>query len=185
MSLRLLHAAADAENTDELHLGRLLVLLSSAGGRRQTKTVEGITKLAKLDFLLRYPNCLERALQHVGQNPEKAEIQPYERDTIETKMIRFRYGPWDGRYRRWLSLLVAKGLAEVTTKGRTVHITLTSRGYDTAAVLRQSEHFMDIAKRSDMITQTFGAYSGKRLMNFVYETFPELLNMKWGENIQL
>jgi hypothetical protein len=60
MSLRLVQAVADSENRDDLHLSRLLVLLGSADARKTTpatkaKAVEGITKLAKLDFLLRYP----------------------------------------------------------------------------------------------------------------------------------
>jgi len=67
MSLRLLKAMADAENSDNLHLCRLLVLLRSADNKKKTRdtkarAVEGITKLAKLDYLLRYPTSLERAL---------------------------------------------------------------------------------------------------------------------------
>ena len=59
MSLRLVKAVAETENLDDFHLGRLLVLLGSADLRKNTpltkaKAVEGITKLAKLDFLLRY-----------------------------------------------------------------------------------------------------------------------------------
>src|SRR5580700_8564735 len=110
MSLRLVNAVADSENRDDLHLARLLVLLGSADARRTTpitkaKAVEGITKLAKLDFLLRYPTCLERALSELGRDPREAQVQPRERTSIEAKMVRFRYGPWDGRYRRWLGLL--------------------------------------------------------------------------------
>jgi hypothetical protein len=71
MSLRLVKAVAETENLDDFHLGRLLVLLGSADARKSTpltkaKAVEGITKLAKLDFLLRYPTCLGRALQELG-----------------------------------------------------------------------------------------------------------------------
>jgi hypothetical protein len=49
------------EGDDSLHLGRLLVLLEAFGGRRGDQPIEGLTKLAKLDFLLRYPVYLERA----------------------------------------------------------------------------------------------------------------------------
>src|ERR1700687_705743 len=77
MSLRLVKAVAETENLDDFHLGRLLVLLGSADARRNTaatkpKAVEGITKLAKLDFLLRYPTCLERALAKLGRDPAEA-----------------------------------------------------------------------------------------------------------------
>ncbi|MEG1452058.1 hypothetical protein [Brevundimonas sp.] len=69
MSLGLLKAAARAENNDGLHLMRLLILLRCADKRGRTpKPVEGITKLAKLDFLLRYPVYLERALLKLGKS---------------------------------------------------------------------------------------------------------------------
>jgi hypothetical protein len=107
MSLRLIQAVAETENLDDFHLGRLLVLLASADARKSTpatkaKAVEGITKLAKLDFLLRYPTALERALIELGRDPADAKVQSRERSSIEAKMVRFRYGPWDARYRRWL-----------------------------------------------------------------------------------
>ena len=70
----------------------------------KAKAVKGITKLAKLDFLLRYPTCLERALHFVNtlRTPIRRKSQPRERTSIESKMIRFRYGRGDPRYRRWL-----------------------------------------------------------------------------------
>ena len=69
MSLGLLKAAARAESSDGLHLMRLLILLRCADKRgRMPKPVEGITKLAKLDFLLRYPVYLERALIQLGKS---------------------------------------------------------------------------------------------------------------------
>ena len=40
--------------------GRLLLLIDAFTGA--TRSLEGRTKLAKLDFLLRYPNYLRRAL---------------------------------------------------------------------------------------------------------------------------
>lgn len=130
MSLNVLKAAADAENADGLHLARLLVLLRSADKANKTKPkpVEGITKLAKLDFLLRYPIYLERALIQLGKSPDAAAVTPRERTTVETKMIRFRYGPWDGRYRRWLSLLSARGLITLSMTGRKIYRHRTRSG---------------------------------------------------------
>jgi hypothetical protein len=133
MSLRLVKAVAETESMDDYHLGRLLVLLRSSDLRRNTpetkaKGVEGITKLAKLDPLLRYPTCLERALEHVKKNPLDAEVQTRERTSIESKMIRFRYGPWDPRYRRWLGLLSARGLVQLRVSANTVQVGLTNSG---------------------------------------------------------
>lgn len=188
MSLKLLKAAAETENTDDFHLARLLVLVRGVDLRKKTtatklKAVEGITKLAKLDFLLRYPTCLERALTHKQKNPADAAVVPRERTSIESKMIRFRYGPWDARYRRWLGLLVARGLLRVGLEGHTVQIGLTDSGRDLADHFRGDELYADQTRRSDVIAKTFGSYTATGLKEFVYEAIPEITDMKWGEEI--
>jgi hypothetical protein len=182
MSLLLVRAIAATENSDEFHLGRILLLLLAADGR-SSGFVEGITKLAKLDFLLRYPNCLERALLAVHKKTETARIQPYERTTIESKMIRFKYGPWDDRYRRWIGLLAARGLIVAELKGRTVTIGLTDKGRAVAQQFASDNAYDDLHLRSELVVKTFGSMTASRIKNFVYETFPELETMKWGEEI--
>jgi hypothetical protein len=184
MSFNLIRAIAGTENNNDIHLGRLLLLLLAAN-KRSSRSIEGITKLAKLDFLLRYPNCLERALEAEKKNTELAEIKTYERTTIESKMIRFKYGPWDARYRRWLSLLASRGLVTINIKGRTVIIELTDKGREIAEKFSIDSSFSDINSRSQLIIKTFGAMSATRIKEFVYEVFPELETMKWGEDILL
>lgn len=185
MSLRLIRAAAKAENSDELHMARLLLLLQ-AFDKGKDKKVEGIMKLAKLDFLLRYPNCLEKVLQIQNvKNSEEAEIKDYERNTVETKMIRFRYGPWDKRYRRWIGLLVAKGLVTAFVEKKTVYVGLTERGKEIANNLGIEEDFQILSIRSKLIIKAVGSLSATKLKDFVYQNFPEILDMKWGEDIEL
>ncbi len=184
MSMRLIKAVAATENADELHLARLLLLLGEAD-KRSGKTMAGIMKLAKLDFLLRYPNCLERLLLAKNKSVTKANIQPHERTSIESKMVRFRYGPWDTRYRRWIGLLVAKGMVVTYVQGRTVHIDLTDTGRSLVGRLGELPDFADMRVRSGLIYQTVGSMPATALKNLVYEVFPEIVNMKWGENIAL
>lgn len=184
MSLDLLKAAARAENSDGLHLTRLLILLRCADKRGRTpKPVEGITKLAKLDFLLRYPVYLERALIQLGKSTADLDLLPRERTTVETKMIRFRYGPWDGRYRRWLTLLGSRGLLRVSMKGRKIEIGLTEEGRVLADDLSGQTIFADLADRGSIVMKTVGDMSGARLKDFVYEIVPEITGMKWGQEI--
>lgn len=185
MSLSVLKAAADAENADGLHLARLLVLLRSADkrGRKAPKPVEGITKLAKLDFLLRYPVYLERALVALNKSPKDAAVLPRERTTVETKMIRFRYGPWDGRYRRWLSLLSSRGLVTLSLSGRKIEIGLTEHGRTVADQLASRPAFEGFATRSAVVISAVGAMSATKLKDFVYEIVPEITDMKWGAEI--
>lgn len=185
MSLRVVRAVGAAERSDALHVGRLLVLLRAAGGRAGTRPVAGITKLAKMDFLLRYPNGLARVLRATGGDVAGADIKAHERDTIETKMVRFRYGPWDERYRRWIGLLVARGLGSTYASGRTVYVGLTDRGREIADQIGQLEEFGDLRRRGQLVTKAVGQMSATRLKDFIYEQFPELLDMQWGVEIDV
>jgi hypothetical protein len=190
MSLRLVNAVADSENRDDLHLARLLVLLGSADARKTTpatkaKAVEGITKLAKLDFLLRYPTCLERALRLLDRTDADVAVQPRERTSIETKMIRFRYGPWDARYRRWLGLLAARGLVVLGVEGNTIQIGLTDAGRALSAQVRRETLFAELVRRSDLTVKAVGGMSATRLKDFVYQAIPEIVDIKWGAEIAL
>src|ERR1700744_3519143 len=177
MSLRLVKAAADSENDDSLHLARILILLESADARKTTsitkaRAVEGITKLAKMDFLLRYPTCLERVLAKLERQPADVAVQDRERTSIETKMIRFRYGPWDARYRRWLGLLSSRGLVRLAMEGNTIVIGLTDAGRLLAESIKTNPLFAELAHRSDITVKAVGPMSATRLKDFVYEAIP-------------
>jgi hypothetical protein len=184
MSLKFIRVISELEKSDEFHMGRLIVLLNALSGKKN-KTVEGIMKLAKLDFFLRYPNCLERALKAKNIDSGDAKVKEEELNTIESKMIRFKYGPWDDRYRRWINILVAKDLAIAYVKGNTVHIGLTDSGKEIALGLISSGDFDDLNIRSTIIAKEFGKTSATKLKEFVYEVFPEIVDLKWGEKITL
>jgi len=182
MALEVARAAAAAERDDSLHVARLLLLLATRPDKGK-KPMEGLTKLAKLDFLLRYPNNLERALEREGKDLAQAQVEAYERTTIESKMIRFKYGPWDHRYRRWAAIMVAKGLAQIYLKGKTVCLQLTDQGRQVANELGAQAEFEKLTSRAHVVNKNFGAKSGSWLKTFVYATFPELATMRWGEEI--
>lgn len=184
MALELARALAATERDDNLHMARLLLLMAAHAGDK-SRPVEGLTKLAKLDFLLRYPNCLERALTAAGKNAGKAGVLEFERTTIESKMVRFRYGPWDHRYRRWVALMSARGLVAVDVKGKTVQLWPTPEGQALATALESQESLEGLATRARFVAKSFGNRSGTELKKFIYNTFPELTDMKWGEEIAI
>ena len=170
------------EGDDSLHLGRLLVLLEAFGGRRGDQPIEGLTKLAKLDFLLRYPVYLERALVARDGPEAAAQVEDYERHSVEAHMVRFRYGPWDHRYRRFLNILVGKGLAAVRVQGRTIMIQLTDRGRAAAAELARNPEFTALRHRAALLKRHLNL-SATGLMEFIYRTFPEVASLRLGETI--
>jgi hypothetical protein len=180
----LIRALAELEQTPELHLGRLLVLLREFAGEDGTDRVEGLTKLAKLDFLLRYPAMLERALFAKGRSIAAVQVQEFERASVESKMVRYRFGPWDHRYRLLLNSLVARRLATVAIDGRTIAIGLTPAGVALAGQMASSVAFADVTRRAKTL-HTHCDMTATNLMKFIYDTFPELSSMRKNEVIAL
>jgi hypothetical protein len=190
MSLKIVKAAAQLEKQDDFHLARLLLLLNAYDSSSKN-SIEGITKLAKLDFLLRYPTCLDRVLksQTKAKSIKLAEaarpIEEKEVRTIESKMIRFRYGPWDDRYRRWIGLLVAKGLVIAFLDNKTVNLKVTEAGKLIASQLAAQSEFQQLSTRSELVVKLVGKMAATALKNYIYEIVPEITAMKWGDEIAL
>jgi hypothetical protein len=151
--------------------------------RTDKPAIEGITKLAKLDFLLRYPTYFERAVRKRGGSLASTPIADYERGTVEAQMVRYRFGPWDHRLRRFLNLLAARGLVQISIKGRTVLISLTETGKRIATQLGQRDEYRSLASRAQVLKRRLDI-GATQLMNFIYETFPEIGSLDFDETIR-
>ncbi|WP_043753857.1 ABC-three component system middle component 4 [Imhoffiella purpurea] len=178
----LVETIAELDSQPNLHAARLLVLISAFSDVQQQEALEGLTKLAKLDFLLRYPVMLERALSAKGRSTRDVQLKDYERLSVESQMVRYRFGPWDHRYREFLNILIGKGLVTVRTEGRKIVIALTENGRELALKLSANPEFQDYARRSELLKRHFNL-KGTSLMNFIYETFPEVVSLRSNERI--
>jgi hypothetical protein len=165
MSLDLVEIVTSLDRDEHIHIARILVLIK-AFSRAEAPAIEGITKLAKLDFLLRYPSCLEKALKARNVPVKNIPVDDFERLTIEARMIRYRYGPWDHRYRRFLNILVARRLITVRTDGRTIQIDLTEPGAALADKLVASEGFSRVYQRAVLLRKHLDL-KARALMEFV------------------
>ncbi|MBS1526664.1 MAG: hypothetical protein JST19_13490 [Bacteroidetes bacterium] len=173
---------SELEKDEHIHLGRLLLLLNVFAGDDKLGEVEGLTKLAKLDFLLRYPVYLERALNESGKQMKKSPPLDYERKSVEAKMVRFKYGPWDFRYRRFINTLIGMGLVYIRQGGRSYFLGVTEKGAQKAKDLEMDKSFTDLLERAKTIKTHFN-FSGTNLMRFVYRTFPEIGTLQYGKEI--
>lgn len=180
----LVKTIAELDADPELHAARLLVLISAFSGTDHEDVVEGLTKLAKLDFLLRYPVMLERALTAKNHSTRDVQLEDHERLSVESEMVRYRFGPWDHRYREFLNILIGKGLVTVSIEGRKVVIGLTELGRKVASELNSSLEFQDYARRSSLLKRHFDLQA-TTLMRFIYETFPEVLSLQSNERIPI
>lgn len=170
----------DLETSDDYHISRLLILLKIFGGDK-LKPINGITKLVKLDFLLRYPLYLEKILTKTKKINE-FEILPHEKYSVESRMIRYKYGPWDPRYRRFLNIMASKNLIKIEKPKNTIYIGLTKKGAEIANLLFEDRNFSEYIQRSKIIKKNFDI-RGTDLKDMIYQTFPEIVEMSYGEII--
>lgn len=156
--------------------GRLLLLIAAFTTRR--RGLEGRTKLAKLDFLLRYPIYFKRAL-YIRAGVD-VEVPTRAANAIEHRMVRYRFGPWDPAYFVVLGRLIGRGLVDTAPFSSGLAYLATSRGSALAAQLRDEEVWTSDARRIALLKRHFDL-SGTTLKNFVYEHFPEVTTASWGE----
>ena len=159
----------------EFHAARLLLLLKYAGGR-QAKIV-GRTKMAKMDFFVRYATYLVKAANLHGV---PVALEPGPRP--ESPMIRYKYGPWDSRYYDVFALLVARDLVSVHPSDKGDVFALTDRGQFAVEELHGPE-FEEIIERCRLVFRMFGRKSGTTIKNFIYDNFPEVVGRPMGWEI--
>ncbi len=153
-----------AEDSLEFHAARILLLLRYAGGRNAK--ISGRLKLAKLDFFVRYPSYLAKALENDVISSKS--VDP------ESPMIRYKYGPWDTKYYDVFALLVAKGLVLIWATKNGDEFMLTQRGEEAVKELLGPD-FEEIINRCRLVYQKFRDFSGNQLKEYIYKNFPEIV----------
>jgi len=154
-----------ADDILEFHAGRLLLLLSTCGGT--TGTINGLTKMAKLDFFVRYPDFFSAALT------EGLRRKAVRTDAVEAAMVRHHYGPWDKRYYHILAYLESRRLIKVIMTGKTRRIGLTAHGKAAAKKLLEKEAFSDVIGHMRNVNEALGSKTGNELKIMIYDLFDE------------
>jgi hypothetical protein len=134
--------------------------------------IDGLTKMAKLDFFVRYPDFFEAARAAsalAGAADARDRTEPDE--AIESAMVRHHYGPWDKRYYHVLAHLEAKRLVTITKEGNSYRIALTDPGRDCARELAARASFAPLVARMREVKKVFGAKSGTYLKDLIYRLF--------------
>jgi len=158
-----------------------LLLLIDAFSRGQD-ALQGRTKLAKLDFLLRYPAFFHRALMIRNIASPLPEPDASE-STIEQRMVRFRYGPWDPAYYALLGSLVGRGLIRAIPQRRFIAFQTTEPGRALARNLASTDVWSDVAQRARLLKRAFPTQGGTFVKDFIYLHFPEVTKANWGERL--
>jgi hypothetical protein len=163
-----------ADEIVEFHAARLLLLIDMTKRHR----IDGLTKLAKLDFFVRYPAFFEQACRAIGA----PAIAPHREH--ESQMIRYHYGPWDPRYYQVIPFLEARGLLSVEESTRGITFAATEEGTRMATMLRRHTSYAQLRDQIEAVLKTFGSHNGNQLKKLIYAVFkPEVAEKKMGEQI--
>jgi hypothetical protein len=172
-----------ADEILEFHAARVLLLLRFCGVSK--KRIDGLTKLAKLDFFVRYPNFFEVA-RDAEAGVEAAEAKgSSDSRAVESAMVRHHYGPWDKRYYHVLAALEGRGLIKIAKKDRAYEVSLTPLGAERATLLASRDSFSQVAERMKEVKKIFGGKSGAYLKDLIYRLFDaEVGDREMGEVIE-
>lgn len=165
-----------AESVFELHAARLILLIKHCG---VSERIDGLTKLAKLDFFVRYPEFFGKAASTLGSEVEAASR------SSDSSMVRYRYGPWDNRYYHLLSYLESTGLVSIERLGRLYRLSLTSAGSELARKISDDSCYASLIQHMKDVKKTMGSKSGTTLKKLIYEVFEsEVGDRSLGEVIE-
>lgn len=159
--------ALPADEIVEFHAARLLLLIDICGTKPSSDyypRVDGLTKLAKLDFFVRYPYFFDRICQAERKEAVSAE-------GVESTMIRHRYGPWDPRYYQVLGYLESRGLIAVEKAGNRFHFRLTSSGQKAAHAFAVAPPFKILVAHMAAVAEVCKSKSGSALKKLIYTVF--------------
>ena len=153
-----------ADDVLEFHAARLLLLFRLCGVKGR---LDSLTKMAKLDFFVRYAQFFAEVCRRLGAD------SPVVDDAVEAPMVRYHYGPWDRRYYHVLGYLEARRLIEVNPHGNAFCLALTDAGRVLADALGSQSSYATLCEHMRHVKKVLGRRSGSALKRLIYEAFDE------------
>jgi hypothetical protein len=113
--------------------------------------------------------------------PEGTAPTPPERLAVESRMTRYKYGPWDQRYYSILGSLAARGLIIYSGSAR-AEFRATPQGAAAAASLAATPEWAVVDSRIKLLKRHFNK-SGSALKNLIYDRLPDAVDRPWRTEI--
>jgi hypothetical protein len=171
------------------HQTRVLLLVSAVAAEPEhQRKVDGLTKLAKLDFLVRYPALAPLVLDTLEESDGRLHVTAADRSEptdVDAPMTRYKYGPWDDRYYPVIGALVARGLLHYT-RGRRGSVALapTALGRRLAGEIAAEPLWQAVWDRCRAVAEASGGKTGNALKTLVYDRLADLMNRPHREIIR-
>ena len=163
---------------------RVLLLITAFSGKRsKSRTLEGRVKLAKLDFLIRYPTYLIRILRYRGVEEPTIALIDSEGNPLHDRMIRYRYGPWDPSYYAVLGSLIGRGLIEAVPISRGIGYRTTELGRHVVGLILSDDTWAGINQHAKLARRHLDL-AGTTLKDLLYKAIPEMTHAEWYEELK-
>lgn len=170
------------------HQGRVLLLVRAVASEPgNAGKLDGLTKLAKLDFLVRYPALAPVILDELDEANEDLHLTRAdlaEPTQVSDPMTRYKYGPWDDRYYPVIGALVARGLLRYV-RGRKGSVALapTALGRRLAEDLATDPTWSGVDDQCKAIARASAGMTGNALKERIYGRLADLMDRPHREII--
>lgn len=163
------------------HQARVLLLVRAVAAEPgHARKLDGLTKLAKLDFLVRYPALASIVLDDLAVDDRRMHLTRNEISApteVDDPMTRYKYGPWDDRYYPVVGALVSRGLLKYARGRRgSVALTTTAAGKNFAESLLEDPLWLQFNDRCRAVAQASQGLSGNALKERIYDRLAELMD---------
>ncbi|MFT3942224.1 MAG: hypothetical protein QM705_00165 [Ancrocorticia sp.] len=171
------------------HQARVLLLVVTVTRTDgHSRKLDGLTKLAKLDFLVRYPALALSVLDCLDPHDEQLHLTDCEDlalADVGDPMIRYKYGPWDDRYYPVIGALVGRNLIKFV-KGRrgSVAFSPTPLGKKIASFLSATPEWRTTSDRCEAVARASSGLNGNKLRELIYQRLPELMDQPYRKEIR-
>lgn len=163
------------------HQSRVMMLIALVSANREhSGKLDGLTKLAKLDFLVRYPALAAEVLDDLDPDDPRLHLTAQDKaepTLVDDPMVRYKYGPWDDRYYPVIGALVSRGLVRYARGRRgSVALVATPAGKALASDLATNALWRDVADRCEAVSEASGGLTGNALKDLIYSRLAALMD---------
>ncbi|MBF8185986.1 hypothetical protein ITP53_09555 [Nonomuraea sp. K274] len=127
--------------------------------------------------MIRYPVMLEKLLSVLDERLDLHIAKPTrsERLAVESRMVRYKFGPWDDNYYPIIGTLIGLGLIEKASGRGRIAVRSTRAGVELSTRLSNDENWSAIAARCRFAAQHFDM-SGNQLKELIYANLPDVID---------
>lgn len=160
---------------------RVLFLISAFSAKPDAEGIVGWAKLFRLDFLVRYPDVMISVLKNRKISQRRLSAVDISGD-IESRMIMYRWGPWDPMHYQYTASLYAGGLIDATREHRGMVFNATSLGNEITQSLARHDDWYVLNHRAQL-ARDYLDLSARRLTELIIEANPNVAQVKMREEI--